>query len=146
MDDLQQQQQQDDLQQQEDLQAKDEVVETVSKADYDTLVTELKDVKTKLPVELSDAEKAIQQRESDLWIKEKQLELKANNLEKFSNFFSATNSEELSAQIKEFSALIKEIEMATGFVPKDHIKESEYKVAKDKGNTMGMIKSIFGMK
>ncbi|MEH6944628.1 hypothetical protein [Bacillus sp. JJ722] len=120
-------------------------VETVDKAQYDAVVAELEEVKGKLPVEPTESEIAITQRENELWQKEKNLELKDAQLDKFADFFNATTTDELTSQIKKFQLLLNEVKASTGYIPQDHLKEDTYNQAKENGNTKGMIKSLFGL-
>lgn len=114
-------------------------VETVTKEQYDSIVTELEQVKGKLPKELSEDEKVIAAKQQELWQKEKQLELKAVQLDNFADFFNASNSEELTAQIKQFQLLLNELKVSMGYVPSDHKKTDEYSSFEKNKDTKGMI-------
>ena len=114
-------------------------VETVAKDQYDSIVAELEEVKGKLPKELSEEEKSLQTKQLELWQKEKSLELKAVQLEKFADFFNASNPEELAAQIKQFQLLLNEVKVSMGYIPNDHKKTDEYTSFEKNKDTKGMI-------
>lgn len=95
------------------------------------------------PKDLSDEEKAIQVKQNELWVKEKSLDLKSVELEKFADFFNAQNSEELKGQIETFQGLINELKVSWGYVPTDHSRDDEYTVHEKKKDTQGMIASKF---
>ena len=114
-------------------------LETVTKEQYDSIVSELEEVKGKLPKELSEEEKSLQNKQQELWQKEKAIELKAVQLDKFADFIHAGNPEELSTQIKQFQLLLNEIKMSIGYVPNDHKKTDEYSSYEKSKDTKGMI-------
>lgn len=114
-------------------------VETVAKEQYDSIVAELEEVKGKLPKEISEEEKALQDKQQELWQKEKSLELKAVQLDKFADFFNASNTEELTAQIKQFQLLLNEVKVSMGYIPNDHKKTDEYTSFEKNKDTKGMI-------
>lgn len=95
------------------------------------------------PKDLTEAEKAIQDKQNELWVKEKSLDLKSVELEKFADFFNAQNSDELKGQIETFQGLINELKVSWGYVPTDHSRDNEYTVHEQKKDTQGMIASKF---
>ena len=113
--------------------------QTVTKEQYDSIIAELEEVKSKLPKELSEDEKVIAAKQQELWQKEKQLELKDAQLDKFADFFNASNTEELEVQIKQFQLLLNEVKVSMGYVPSDHKKTDEYTSFEQKKDTKGMI-------
>lgn len=122
-------------------QEQQEQIETVEKAQYDALVTELEEVKGKLPKELSDDEKAIQTKQAELFNKEVQLELKSAGLDKFASIVKVGDSDELQETIKTLSQIVNDIKVSTGYVPNDHKQQNEYDVFASKKDTKGMIGS-----
>ncbi|OLS37917.1 hypothetical protein BTR22_05245 [Alkalihalophilus pseudofirmus] len=117
--------------------------DVISKDKYDELMTELEEVKAKLPVKKSDAELQIEAKQQELWQKEKGLELRSAGLEKFADFFNAQNSEDLKSQVDLFQSLINEMKVDNAYKPSDHRTTDAYTSAKSKGDTLGMIKSLF---
>ncbi|WP_368974706.1 hypothetical protein NST61_17010 [Caldifermentibacillus hisashii] len=121
-----------------------EQVETVAKSKYDTLVAELEKVKTKLPKELTEEEKALQEKQKELFDKEIQLTLKENGLEQFKDIVKVANDDELKETIKKLNKIVNNIKIEVGYIPEDHKQVTAYEQAKQKGDTKGMIKSLFG--
>ncbi|KZZ85646.1 hypothetical protein [Bacillus sp. SJS] len=97
------------------------------------------------PKEVSEAEKALQEKQQELWNKEVNIELKSAGLEKFADFFVAENTDQLKEKIEKFNILMDEFKVANGYVPSDHKQTTQYDQAKQTGNTKGMIKSLFGI-
>ncbi|WP_346200135.1 hypothetical protein NSQ96_16270 [Caldifermentibacillus hisashii] len=118
--------------------------ETVSKEQYDSVIAELEEVKAKLPKELTEEEKAIQQKQQELFDKEIHLTLKENGLEQFKDIIKVSNSDELKDTIKKLNKIVNNIKIEVGYVPEDHKQVTAYEQAKQKGDTKGMIKSLFG--
>lgn len=120
-----------------------EQVETVTKAEYDSLLAERDSLLEYKPAEVSEKEKAMQIKEQDLWQKEVNLSLKENGLESFASIIKVANEEELKSTIASLNSVISEIKASTGYVPSDHKQVTAYDQAKQSGNTKGMIKSLF---
>lgn len=118
--------------------------ETVDKSEYDKLVAELEEVKAKLPKDLSDEEKAIQQKQKELFDKEIHLTLKENGLEQFKDIVKVSDNDELKETIKQLNKIVNDIKVSVGYVPQDNKKVTAYEQAKQKNDTKGMIKSLFG--
>lgn len=118
--------------------------ETVDKSEYDAIVAELEEVKSKLPKDLSDEEKAIQQKQKELFDKEIHLTLKENGLEQFKDIVKVSDNDELKETIKQLNKIVNDIKVSVGYVPQDNKKVTAYEQAKQKNDTKGMIKSLFG--
>jgi hypothetical protein len=103
-------------------------VETVAKEEYDAIVAELEDVKGKLPKEISDEEKQLQQKQQELFNKEVHLTLKENGLEQFAPVVRVTNEDELRETIKQLNKIVNDIKVSVGYVPQDNAKDNEYDV------------------
>jgi hypothetical protein len=140
MEENQNQQQEQQQEQQTELQN-----ETVDKSEYDKLVAELEEVKAKLPKELTEEEKALQQKQKELFDKEINLTLKENGLEQFQDIIKVANVDELKETIKKLNKIVNSIKIEVGYVPEDHKQVTAYEQAKQKGDTKGMIKSLFGL-
>jgi len=126
-------------------QQQEQHMETVLKEDYDKVVAELEKVKSKLPEELTEEEKAIKAKEKELFDKEVKLTLKEEGLEAFADIVKVENQEELKEVIKSLSKIVNDIKVSMGYVPSDHKQMSSYEQAKQQGNTKNMIKSLFGL-
>lgn len=113
--------------------------EVVSKEDYEKVVRELKELKEQLPREESDEEKALKQKEEELWKKQVQLELKENGLEKFYPLIKVEKEEELKEIVKELNQIINDIKVETGYIPENHAKDNEFNRFEEEKNTKGMI-------
>lgn len=96
------------------------------------------------PAEKSDAEKELEQKQADLWQKEIALTLKEEGLDAFADFFQVKDSDELTAKVNKFKAIINDMKIDNSYKPNDHKSTDKYSQAKSKGDTQGMIKSLFG--
>ncbi|AKG35260.1 hypothetical protein [Paenibacillus durus] len=97
------------------------------------------------PAEKSDAEKALEQREAELFKKEIDIELKANNLNDFSDLLNVSNTEELKTKVTQLTKILDARKLNNSFQPKGHKQTDKYSQAKAQGDTRNMIKSIFGL-
>lgn len=95
------------------------------------------------PAEKSDAEKALEQKQADLWQKEVSLTLKSEGLEAFAEFFNVNDTDELNVKVKKFKAIINDMNIDNSYKPSDHKSTDKYSNAKSKGDTLGMIKALF---
>lgn len=121
-----------------------------AKAQWETeflnpIKTELEEVKGKLPKDLTDEEKAIQTKQQELFVKEVNLTLKENGLEKFASIVKVSNEEELKETIQSLTTIVNEIKVSTGYVPDNHKQQDKYNQAKQNGDTKSMIKTLFGL-
>ena len=132
------------IQDQQQEQAQQEQIEMVAKSEYDTLVAKLEEVKSKLPRELSDEEKQLQVKQQELFNKEVHLTLKENGLEQFAPVVKVANEDELKETIKQLNKIVNDIKVSVGYVPQDNKQVTAYEQAKQKNDTKGMIKSLFG--
>lgn len=126
-------------QNQEQNQEQQEQVETVAKSDYDNIVAELEEVKGKLPKELTDEEKAFQEKQQGLWQKEVGLTLKENGLEQFASLLKVEDEEQLNETVEALNKIVNDIKVSTGYVPEDHQKEDEYSKYEKNNDVSGMI-------
>lgn len=113
--------------------------------EFNPIKTELEEVKAKLPKELTEEEKALQEKQKELFDKEIQLTLKENGLEQFKDIVKVANDDELKETIKKLNKIVNNIKIEVGYVPEDHKQVTAYEQAKQKGDTKGMIKSLFGL-
>lgn len=112
---------------------------TVSKEEYDKVIAELEDVKSKLPKDLSDEEKALQTKQQELFDKEVTLTLKENGLEQFASIVKVGDSDELKTVIESLTSIVNQIKIDNGYIPNDHKQQNEYDVFASKKDTQGMI-------
>ncbi|OLN22905.1 hypothetical protein BTO30_07105 [Domibacillus antri] len=117
----------------------EEVTETVAKADYDSLVAELEEVKSKLPQEKSESELAIEAKEQELFQKEVNLTLKENGLEAFADIVKVSDSDELNSTVEALTKIVNEIKVNMGYVPAHNAKQDEYSMYESKKDAKGMI-------
>ncbi|WP_419893622.1 hypothetical protein [Oceanobacillus kimchii] len=109
------------------------------------LQVELEDLKGKVPKPKTDAEKALEQREKKLFDKEVSVELKANGLEAYQGIISPADKKGLDDTIKALNKVHTDLKINNSFTPTDKKKGTDsYDVAKQNGDTKGMVKSIFG--
>lgn len=101
--------------------------------------TELEDVKGKLPKDLTDEEKALQTKQQELFIKEVNLTLKENGLEKFASIVKVSNEDELKETIQSLSTIVNELKVEMGYVPDNHKNSDAYSVAEQKKDIGGML-------
>lgn len=112
--------------------------------EYNPIKLELEEVKTKLPKELSDEEKAIKAKQQELFEKEVELELRSAGLEQFKDIVEVSDTDELKKTINQLNKVVNDMKLSLGYVPEDHKQVTTYQQAKSKGDTKGMIKSLFG--
>lgn len=104
-------------------------------------ITELEKYK---PKEKSDAEIALEQKELELWNKEKNLILKENNLHEFVDFFNVNNSEQLNEQINLLNKILDTRKLNNNYIPDSNVnKNDSYSQAKKNNDTLGMVKALF---
>ena len=104
-------------------------------------ITELEKYK---PKEKSDAEIALEQKELELWNKEKNLILKENNLHEFVDFFNANDSEQLNEQINLLNKILDTRKLNNNYIPNNNVNKTDsYSQAKKNNDTLGMVKALF---
>ena len=118
-----------------------EQLETVSKEDYDNLVSQFEEVKSKLPQEKSEQELALEQKEADLFKREVNATLKENGLEQFTSVVKVSNEDELKETVKALTQIKNDIMVSTGYVPQDHSQDDEYSNYAKNNDVSGMIGS-----
>ena len=116
-----------------------EVQETVSKQEYDSLVTQMEELKSKLPQEKSESELAIEAKEKELFQKEVSLTLKESGLEQFAEIIKVSDADELNATVDVLKKIVNEIKVSTGYVPTEHAKQDAYSEAEKKKDVGGML-------
>lgn len=91
------------------------------------------------PIEKSDAEKVLEQREQELFKKELSIELKANGLEDFAEFIQVSNVDELKTKMEALNTILEARKVNTSFVPEDRKQTNPYEQAALKNDVVGMI-------
>ncbi|WP_240371494.1 hypothetical protein [Anoxybacteroides rupiense] len=112
---------------------------------YLELVAENEKLRTMLPKEPTEEERALQAKQQELWQKEVSLSLKEAGLEKFVDVVKVNDEKELKDVIKKLTSIVNDLKIEMGYVPNDHKQMTAYEQAKKQGNTVAMIKSLFGM-
>ncbi|HZK44105.1 MAG TPA: hypothetical protein VFC73_07425 [Syntrophomonadaceae bacterium] len=104
-------------------------------------ITELEKHK---PKEKSDAEIALEQKELELWNKEKNLILKENNLHEFVDFFNVNDSKQLDEQINLLNKILDTRKLNNNYIPNNNVNKTDsYSQAKKNNDTLGMVKALF---
>lgn len=103
------------------------------------LTTERDELLQFKPVAKTDAEKALEQREKDLFTKEVGIELKANQMDDFAEFFNVSNAEELNVKITALKKILDTRKINGAYKPEDHKQQSAYDVAAAKNDVTGMV-------
>ncbi|MGE6259217.1 hypothetical protein ACQKCU_15145 [Heyndrickxia sporothermodurans] len=103
------------------------------------VITERDDLLQFKPKDLSDEEKAIQEKEQELFDKEISLTLKENGLEQFASIVKVTNTDELKEVIKSLTGIVNQLKIDNGYIPNDHKKQDAYTVAESKKDVGGML-------
>lgn len=103
------------------------------------LTTERDELLQFKPVDKTDAEKALEQREKDLFTKEVGIELKANQMDDFAEFFNVSNAEELNVKVTALKKILDTRKINGAYKPEDHKQQSAYDVAAAKNDVTGMV-------
>lgn len=120
-------------------QQQEQHMETVLKEDYDKVVAELEEAKSKLPKDLTEEEKALQAKQKELFDKEVKLTLKEEGLEAFADIVKVNDEKELKDVVKSLNKIVNDIKVSLGYVPSDHKQQTEYDMYAQKKDTKGMI-------
>ncbi|MFS0672039.1 hypothetical protein [Ornithinibacillus sp. 179-J 7C1 HS] len=130
----------------------EQVNEAIAKAKLDwekellkPLQVELEDLKGKVPPEKTDAEKALEQAKKELFQKQISVELKDAGLSMYEGIINPTDEKSLNDTIKALNKVHTDLKIQNSYTPTDKKKGTDsYDVAKQNGDTKGMVKSIFG--
>lgn len=108
------------------------------------LQAQVKELEQFKPKQKSDAEKALEAKEIELWQKEKNLILKENNLHEFADFFNGNNAEQLNKQVEQLNKILESKKLNNNYVPDGHKgKADSYTQAKKNNDTLAMVKALF---
>lgn len=113
------------------------------KNELNPLQTQLETIKTQLPSEPTEEEKALATKQQELWQKEVALTLQENGLQAFKDIINVKDSEELQTVTQALQTIVNDIKKDAGYIPTDQLKDDAYNVAKQKGDTKNMIKHLF---
>lgn len=93
------------------------------------------------PVDKSEAEQALEQKQAEIWQKEVSLTLKSEGLEAFAEFFNANDADELTAKVQKFKGIINDMKIDNSYKPSDHKTSDKYSQHEKSGNVVGMIET-----
>ncbi|MDH4618079.1 MULTISPECIES: hypothetical protein [Brevibacillus] len=123
----------------------EQVNEMLATAKNEWIENELNPIQTELtkykPAEKSDAEKALEAKQADLWQKEVTLTLKSEGLDAFAEFFNANDSDELTAKVNKFKSIINDMNIDNSYKPSDHKSTDKYSQHEKSNNVVGMIET-----
>ncbi|AEG61002.1 hypothetical protein [Desulforamulus ruminis] len=112
--------------------------------ELEPIKAQVKELEQYRPKIKSDQEKALEQKEIELWQKEKNLILKENGLHEFADFFVATNIKQLNRDIEKLNKILEVKKFNNSYVPDGHKgKTDSYTQAKKNNDTFGMVKALF---
>lgn len=114
--------------------------------EYNPIIAERDELLQFKPKTLPDDEKALQQKQAELLQKEMELLMKEANVSDFTDLIAAKDAEELKSKIGKLNDVLKARTIDSSFKPDDHKQQSAFDVARAKGDTQGMIKTLFGLK
>jgi molecular chaperone GrpE len=112
--------------------------------EFNPLKSEVESLRTKVPKELSDDEKAQQQKELDLFNREKNLTLREAGLGDFADFFHVEKVEDLDGKIKAFNQILKNKKLDNSFKPSDTKHTDKYSKYEKEKNVSGMLSEKLG--
>lgn len=123
----------------------EQVNEMLATAKNEWIENELNPIQTELtkykPAEKSDAEKALEAKQADLWQKEVTLTLKSEGLDAFADFFQANDTDELTGKVKKFKQIINNLKIDNSYKPSEHKSTDKYSQHEKSGNVVGMIET-----
>lgn len=122
-------------------------VEEVTESVVDSEVTpqDVVDVQVENDTKLEEQALELKARESELFRKECSMTLRENGLEMFDGIINISDPNHLDELVHNLSKVVKDIKVGSGYIPpKENIKQAQYDVDKQNGDTKGMIKSLFG--
>lgn len=105
------------------------------------LQAQVKELEQFKPVEKSDAEKALEAKEQELFNKEVNLYLKENGLAEFGEFFNVQNMDEVKVKVEQLNKILEAKKLNNAYVPDSHKSTDAYTKAEKNGDTLGMIGS-----
>lgn len=111
------------------------------KDELEPIQNQVKELEQYKPVEKSDAEKALEQKEKELFDKEINLYLKENGLAEFCEFFNVQNMDEVKDKTEKLNKILEGKKLNNSYVPGGHKSTDAYSKAEKNGDTLGMINS-----
>ena len=103
------------------------------------LVTERDELLQYKPKDKTDAEKALEAKEIELFRKEVGIELKANQMDDFSEFFNVSSTDELKGKIEALKKILDARKINGAYKPDDHKQQSAWEAAASKNDVTGMV-------
>ena len=111
------------------------------KVELEPLQQQIKELEQFKPVQKTDAEIAFEQKEKELFEKEKALTLKEAGLPEFAEFFAVGNIDELQSKIEQINKILANKSLDNTYKPESHKTSDKYSIAEKKGDTVSMIGS-----
>jgi beta-lactamase superfamily II metal-dependent hydrolase len=102
---------------------------------------ELEQTKAKLPHEPTDDEKALAEKQSELWRREVGVTLREKGLADFDGLITAKDEKELAAKIDKLEKIVNSYKIDNSYKPAAHGTGDEYAKAAQEHNTQSMIKT-----
>lgn len=100
---------------------------------------QIKELEQYKPQEKSDAEKALEQKEIELFTKEVNLYLKENGLAEFGEFFNVQNIDELKEKAEKLNKILEAKKLNNSYIPDGHKTADVYSKAEKNKDTVTMI-------
>lgn len=92
------------------------------------------------PVQKSDAELALEEKQSELWQREMSLSLKEAGLSEFAEFINANDADDLKVKIARLLEILKQKEVTNSFKPLEHKQTvDKYSRYEKEKNVTGML-------
>lgn len=116
-------------------------------AEHEAVITERDDLLQYKPKEVTKEEQALLDKQQELWQREVSLTLQEKGLHQFKDIVSVNDEEGLQEAVQTLQDALKEYKVDNSYVPTDNNNtRNTYDDAKEKGDTQGMLKSMFGFK
>jgi molecular chaperone GrpE len=109
------------------------------KVELEPLQNQVKELEQYKPVEKSDTEKALEQKEKELFDKEVNLYLKENGLAEFGEFFNVQNMDEVKDKTEKLNKILEGKKLNNSYIPDSHKSNDTYTKAEKNKDTVTMI-------
>ncbi|GIO22487.1 hypothetical protein [Oceanobacillus sp. J11TS1] len=107
--------------------------------ELDPIVAERDNLLQYKPKELSEEEKQFKQQQQDFFNQKVDFQLEKNGLTQFKDIIKVDNEEELNTVVDSLTQIVKQVKLDSGYVPEEHLKESEYEKYSKARDVQGMI-------
>lgn len=109
---------------------------------FNTLVTERDELKGKIPVELSEQEKQLQEREAALTKREISVGLTSKGYGDFEDILKVSTPDEIEAVVTKLESILGNRKIDQSYIPSENKGQSEH--GQGKGNALDMIAGKLG--